>query len=207
MNYEASYDEETDGYTTITNYYPTVDTVNSIVSKVWDDNNNQDGKRPTSIQVQLNADGTPKRSPVTLDEANDWSYIFDNLPEINNGVEIVYTVKEVDIPSGYTVSCLLDASGFTIVKRYEAKMIEKTVMKVWSDTNDQDGLRTDEITVQLYENGDICGSAVVLNEANNWSYTWSSLDKYDAGTENEYTVKRLTCQLAIQPATARIPLS
>ena len=113
MNYEASYDEETDGYTTITNYYPTVDTVNSIVSKVWDDNNNQDGKRPTSIQVQLNADGTPKRSPVTLHEANDWSYTWSGLDKYDAGTENEYTVKEINVPTGYTASYSKDTFVIT----------------------------------------------------------------------------------------------
>ena len=49
--YTALYDTETSGKTTITNSY-TPGKTSISVEKIWNDNNNQDGKRPESIQVQ-----------------------------------------------------------------------------------------------------------------------------------------------------------
>ena len=43
--------------------------INIPVEKVWDDNNNQDGKRPESIQVQLYANGKAQGEPVVLNAA------------------------------------------------------------------------------------------------------------------------------------------
>jgi len=193
ITYTVSEDPVSD-YATVVNVYDITNSytpgeTSRTVTKVWDDNNNQDGNRPASIQVQLYANEAVEGSAVTLDAANGWSYTWSNLPEMKNGTAVVYTVEETGVPTDYTAAYSTD--GFTITNSYTPETVEKTVMKVWSDNNDQDGLRTDEITVQLNKDGDICGSAVILNEANNWSCTWSSLDKYDAGAEIEYEVKEI----------------
>ena len=36
------------------------------MEKIWSDNNNQDGKRPTSIQIQLKAGDSNIGDPITL---------------------------------------------------------------------------------------------------------------------------------------------
>ncbi|MGX7069708.1 Ig-like domain-containing protein, partial [Gemella bergeri] len=63
-------------------------------TKTWDDNNNQDGKRPTKIKVKLLADGKEVDSKEVT-EKDDWKYSFDNLDKYNkDGKEIKYTVDE-----------------------------------------------------------------------------------------------------------------
>ena len=51
--------------TTITNTY-TPGKTSVSVEKIWDDNDNQDGKRPDSIQLQLKANGVNKGEVITL---------------------------------------------------------------------------------------------------------------------------------------------
>ena len=53
--------------------------VEKSVTKVWDDNNNQDGIRPTEIKVQLYANGTPVGNETVLNEGNAWSALTDLL--------------------------------------------------------------------------------------------------------------------------------
>ena len=51
-------------------------------SKTWDDNNNQDGKRPSEIKIHLFADGTELADKVqTVTAANNWSWSFTDLPK------------------------------------------------------------------------------------------------------------------------------
>ena len=72
------------------------------MTKVWDDQNNNDRKRPTSIQVQLMYDGNVYDT-VTLSETNHWTYTWTELPKYSDvaaNTEYVYTVKEVDVPAG-----------------------------------------------------------------------------------------------------------
>ena len=64
------------------------ETTSVSVKKVWDDANNQDGKRPDSITVTL-SNGTE----FTLNEANDWTATVEDLPMYDGGKEISYTWK------------------------------------------------------------------------------------------------------------------
>ena len=89
------------------------------VSKVWDDRNDQDGVRPSSVSVQLYADGKASGDPVTLDAANSWKYTWSGLDKNASGKAITYTVKETSVPHGYTSTISGDmASGFTITNSH-----------------------------------------------------------------------------------------
>ena len=78
--YTASYNTETEGKTIITNTHE-VEKTSYSVEKIWNDNNNQDGKRPESIQVQLKANGNNKGEAITLNEENNWKNTWTNLPK------------------------------------------------------------------------------------------------------------------------------
>ena len=73
--------------------------IDLTVKKVWDDANNQDGKRPASLAVTL-SNGTE----VTLNAANNWTATVKNLPKYADGKEIEYTWKEDALPAGYTLT-------------------------------------------------------------------------------------------------------
>lgn len=59
---------------------------------------------------------------------------------------------------------------------YPEDMDELSVIKIWKDNNNKDKMRPDYIEVGLYGNGQL-KETVVLNNINNWSYTWSDLSK------------------------------
>lgn len=59
---------------------------------------------------------------------------------------------------------------------YPEDMDELSVIKIWKDNNNKDKMRPDYIEVGLYGNGQL-KETVVLNNLNNWSYTWSDLSK------------------------------
>ena len=59
---------------------------------------------------------------------------------------------------------------------YPEEMDELSVVKIWKDNNNKDKMRPDYIEVGLYGNGQL-KETVVLNNLNNWSYTWSDLSK------------------------------
>ena len=162
------------------------------MTKVWDDNNNQDGIRPTEIKVQLYANGTPVGNETVLNEDNAWSHTFTDLPQFENGKEIAYSVKEVDVPKDYTDNVEIGTDGnFTLTNSHTPATVEKSVTKVWDDNNNQDGIRPTEIKVQLYANGTPVGNETVLNEDNAWSYTFTELPQFENSKEIEYTVKEI----------------
>ncbi len=151
--------------------------------KTWDDSDNQDGKRPDKITVNLLADGREVRE-VTATKDKNWEYSFTNLPKYKDGKEIKYTVTE-DSVKGYST----DITGYDIRNSYTPKKTSVTVSKNWNDSGDKDGLRPKSIKVQLYANGKKMGDEVQLNEGNKWRYTWKDLAEKEKGKDIEYTVK------------------
>lgn len=56
--------------------------------------------------------------------------------------------------------------------------VDRRVLKIWDDGNNENGKRPESITVQLLKNGDIFDE-VVLSEENNWRYNWEMLSAKD----------------------------
>ena len=92
------------------------DAVTSIsVEKVWEDNDNATGSRPTSITVRL-MDGDKKVSETTLTATDGWRGKFANLPKYAANGELInystYTV--VDEEENYEDSCKFENGKFVI---------------------------------------------------------------------------------------------
>ena len=94
----AGYTSTVDGYNVTNNHTPA--TVKVSGTKTWKDNNNQDGIRPSSITVNLLANGQQVASKK-VSASDNWQYSFDNLAAYANGQKITYTVTE-DAVAGYT---------------------------------------------------------------------------------------------------------
>ena len=149
-------------------------------TKTWNDNNNQDGKRPASITVNLLKNGTKVDSKtVTPDVSGAWTYSFSGLDKYNaDGTEITYTVSE-DPVDGYTST----VTGTNITNSYTPETTVVKVTKAWV------GPKAGPVTVHLLADGTDTGKTITLDEAANWTGTFSNLPKYKDGTAITYTVK------------------
>lgn len=166
------------------------------VEKLWDDQENQAGKRPASVKVQLKADGEVIKT-VEVTAQSDWKYTFTDLRKKNDeGKEIVYTVEELPV-EGYKTSIVGDVqNGFTVTNKFlpppptpRIEDVSIPVEKVWEDDGNRENLRPTSVTVRLYADGKDTGKSVVLTEANGWKGRFDALPKYDAGRRIMYTVK------------------
>ncbi|MFU7517062.1 Cna B-type domain-containing protein [Clostridium sp. HCS.1] len=162
------------------------------VTKVWDDENNQDGKRPDSVTITLLANGEETNNTITLNADNNWEGIFAGLDKYADGKEILYTVKEIEL-EGYTSKVTGDAeNGFVITNTHTPEKLGKvSVTKVWDDENDKDGKRPETVTITLLANGKETNHTITLNADNKWQGTFTGLDKYADGKEILYTVKEV----------------
>ena len=106
--------------------------------KTWNDNDNQDGKRPSKITVNLLANGVKVASKeVKPDATGNWTYHFDNLDVVDDaGNVIAYTVSEEPV-AGYETT----VEGTNITNNRIPDMTEVAVKKVWDDKENKDGLR------------------------------------------------------------------
>lgn len=154
------------------------------VSKVWDDNDNANGKRPDSITVQLIADDVVLQTAV-LSEANHWKYTFYGLDGSKS-----YTVTEIAVPE-FSASYSGNASnGIVITNRHvgttdpgtppgpvvpEPKPADIPVRVEWVDQNDQAGKRPGSVIIYLLADGAVVRS-LTLDPACGWEGVFAGVD-------------------------------
>ena len=152
---EYTVSEETiDGYEAtidglnITNKH-TPETVNVAVKKVWDDNNNADGKRPTSLNVTLS-----NGNSYSLTEVEGWTLSIDGLPKYKDGKEIEYSWTEEAV-DGYKLSQIVeDKSEDTITTTLTNTVQPEVVPDEPTDDNDQTPDKTTGQTSDKPKTGD-----------------------------------------------------
>lgn len=175
------YESKVEGYSIINIHTPEVTTVTG--TKVWQDDDNRDGKRPAGITVKLVKDGEVL-AEQTVTENEDWSWSFDNLPKYNKGRPIKYSVIEDAVP-GYTA--IYEENG-NITNKYTPGKVGFTVIKSWKDGDNADSIRPRSITVNLLADGKPTGKTLVLNTQNSWRGSFTDLPEYENGKKITYTV-------------------
>ena len=155
-------------------------------SKTWNDNNDQDGKRPESITINLLANGVKIQSK-TVTAADGWKWSFENLPVNENGQKVTYTITEDAVP-GYST----EVKGYDVTNSYTPGKTSVGVTKVWNDDGNRDGVRPASVTVKLLANGSDTGKTLTLDANNSWSGSFTGLDEYTNGSRIHYTIEEVT---------------
>ena len=110
-------------------------------------------------------------TPISDLSANDHDGKYQNLLGVTGYFEKVEQ-QEMEIEMKNTYSITKDI----------------TVEKVWEDNNNFFNLRPNDVTIELYANGELFDS-VTLNDVIGWEYTWTGLPVYENNEEIVYTVK------------------
>lgn len=172
---------------TVTNTHIPEITLRNI-SVIWDDNNDQDGIRPDTVNIKLKGNDKLVDSSE-LNEDVKWKHSFTKLPVRENGNEITYTAEENEIP-GYTTTIEKTDTGYVFTNTHIPETVTVTVDKVWEDGKNQDGLRPDTINIKLVSNGIV--KDAYLDADSNWHLEFEGLPKYrDHGILNEYSVQEV----------------
>ncbi|PRT63135.1 hypothetical protein C6A33_05435 [Streptococcus anginosus] len=192
----TEYETKIEDFNIINKYIPKA--IEYKVTKVWKDANNQDGKRPDSVTVQLYksvngseptavAGQTLTLTAAGATDANTWVASFTNLPQFENGQEIAYSIREVNVPEGYKES----VTGQVVTNTHEPETIVISGKKVWEDANNQDGKRTATVKVQILKGKEIVDE-IETSEEKGWAFESKPLPKYENGQEIKYEVKETT---------------
>ena len=192
-----------------------VKTMNIHVTKVWDDEDNNDGYRPDAITVKLYADGEfYGEKTITPDENDVWETTFENLPVYKKGETISYTVEE-DAIDEYTTTYSTEkpivggdydeaAREVTITNRYEIKKMNIKVIKIWADSDNEDKLRPNALSFDLYKTVGGGERELVLQfqlrsstGTSVWKYkdlrtTIGGLNVYENGEKIHYSIEETT---------------
>ena len=182
----VGYKSSIDNFTITNSHDP--EKINISGTKVWNDNNDQDGKRPTKITVQV-LKGEQVVAEVEVSAETDWKFEFKDLPKYEKGKEITYELKEVSVEH-YTTKVTGKDGKYTITNTHTPAKINVKGQKIWDDANNKDGIRPDSIVVKLLANGVETGKTATASAASGWTYEFTDLDRYqDGGKEIVYTIK------------------
>lgn len=192
-------------------------TIRMTIEKVWEDRYDSDGIRPDSVEMGLYANEKLVKTISLPTAKGEWVYTEDDLPATDESEAVVlYTWKEMsgsesqnDAAQGYvalTETDPEDPSRTVITNFHEVKTVEKSVQKLWNDSDDGQKIRPEHIRVQLLadskpvkvkktEEGYVCDAlaeedsadTLVLNEENGWKATVTELPAYDGDREVVYT--------------------
>lgn len=188
------YTPSVDGYT-VTNTFnaPTDQKYDITITKVWDDNKNEAGKRPTSITLTLNkidvAGNTVKVKDITLtgdSKAEKWT-ATENVQKYDEKANVIkYFVTEESTGSMFYVNTDTDTTDLTVTNKFVVPndKAELTVRKVWNDNNNTSN-RT-PVTIRVTGNGKSEDVTLTIDNANAnngniWerTVTATTLPKYD----------------------------
>ena len=105
---------------------------------------------------------------------------------------LTYTVDEETGPEGYVKT--VDNSTLTVTNTHEviSDTVDIQISKSWNDDNNRDGVRPENIVVQVMQNGKEYNTVTVRGTGNLWSYTMTGLPKYDENeAEYVYTISEV----------------
>lgn len=192
------------GITIVNQYAPTPpETMQVRIEKTWNDQNNFDNLRPTSVSIDVKNGGETVRT-VTLSAQNHWADVVELNKSNENGEQLVYTVEELSVPKGYsdsvTGSCS-DGQTVTVTNTHTSasvpvlppvpvKTVNITVHKIWADAGNQD--KRPEFLRVTVKNGDNTVRTLTLSEETGWT-AQVALDKFNKnGSRNMYTASEET---------------
>lgn len=187
--YTASYDE---AKLNITNSYKVPLTEISGTKEWIGDGDIKETVRPSDVEINLLANGEPAEFGYTVEwtdkDTDLWSYAVYNIPTRDeDGNIITYTVREENVPLGYTDAVY----GFDITNTFAMDKTNVEGTKTW--VGDSLENRPEDIDVKLLANGEVAEDAVPVwsgKETAIWSYAFENLDKYTYEKSEDGTIAR-----------------
>ena len=102
---------------------------------------------------------------------------------------------------GNQYACYDFIGSFSLKLKFRQAYTEVKVSKVWNNAGNNNVNIPDEITVNLYKNGDKSGESVKLNKGNNWTAVFNNLPKYD---DNNGIIKYTVEEVPIEGYESKI---
>jgi predicted outer membrane repeat protein len=187
------------------------------VTHRWDDEENQDGLRPSNSKVVATL--LANSEPVTVDADNNEvksaeltgesaTATWKNLPKYDSSNNIIqYSINmeyvndsdEADsdyIPEGYvrTISSLTDGYLFNLKSSHTPEKIDITANKIWNDDLKSYETRSqtaDDVNIVLTADGEAVtpDSVDTTSNARRWVYVWKDLPAYKDGALIDYEIE------------------
>ena len=167
---------------------------------IWNDDNDRDKIRPTSLSATLiGYGGTIQQYEINAD--GGWTTTVNNLPMYDGEGALINYTWTVEAPQGYTLPEIPITTELTL--RHTPETTSSTVIVNWNDDSNRDNIRPDNLTVTLWAKvGNNEAEALPQDQqptiswtkgVDSWTASATGLKKYDNGTAINYkwTVKAM----------------
>lgn len=174
------------GFTITATHVPAVADIKASVN--WVDAENQDAIRPELVEAELYAGDVSTGKKVKLTADNKWTASFGEMNLKKDGKTIDYTLVTTKV-DGY--DCVVEGSpakGLVLKFTHKTETVDVTLTTKWNDKDNQDGNRPSSYSVQLMADDVKVGDLITLNAGNEFSKTWTGLQKNRTGKVGEAIV-------------------
>lgn len=163
-------------------------------TKVWDDENDQDGLRPSGVNVTLRRRGDSIFSEsATLTAAGGWTWTWEELDikDASTGEIYEYYIIEENV-SGYTAEYTGDMNaGLVVTNFHQPATVDFPVVKMWQDNDDAQGLRPTTLAYTLI--GSMPDGTVVSTTSSGpvtdpWSFIFRDMPLFHNGEHLLYSL-------------------
>ena len=131
----------------VVTYYYTYNKKDITVEKIWEDNNNKEGKRPNTVTIQIKK-GRNLVEEAEVSNKENWKHTFKGLQKYDsNGQEINYTIDEGELQGEAQMYYTKEIEGTTIKNKMTkhpgtvtVKYIDKKTKEEISEKVEKEGI-------------------------------------------------------------------
>ncbi|MGN1371851.1 MAG: Cna B-type domain-containing protein [Candidatus Coprovivens sp.] len=168
------------------------------LEKVWNDNNNEKGLRPSTLKYLLIANDNEttateiilNTSNINLEDSNKWIKTIEVPKYDDDGNEINYSIKEISPTLENNYKYVPTINGLSITNTLSKEL---TITKKWIDNNNNYLTRPSNVTVKILQNNKEYKDVVITGDysTNEW-FNKITVPVYDSeGNEYVYTLEEV----------------
>lgn len=167
-------------------------------TKIWDDENNQDGLRPASVNVTLRRkEDSIFSQTATLTASGNWTWTWEDqeLKDSQTGEIHAYYITEDAVPEYDTLYSGDMNSGLIVTNIHQPHIVNFTVMKIWDDDENAAGLRPETLTYVLVgskQDGSVVSTQTGTTAADPGSFVFEDVPLYYKGEQLFYTLSEVS---------------
>ena len=197
----TSYGDSHVGYDFVYEHTPETVSLEGVV--LWDDGHDQDGVRPSVVNLYVRQAGGTVRSfkAEAGAESDEWGWIIEGLPAYMPGKQgelLKYNIEAANITGYDTPLVESDDAGWIIQYHRDPQTISVKGCVNWDDDDDRDRIRPDSVYVMLWRDGRAYMGTREAQAGDGWTYSFDKVPRYEgAGDERceiQYSVTGSTVE-------------
>lgn len=184
---------------------PAPETIDLTIEGVWDDADNQDGKRPQKVYYSLYADSKMlEQGTLSADENGSWTCVYRDLPKYYENIEIDYYYEKKNLPdengalvgyrvvtnrvNGYSTSIHEEDNRIIVENSHAPETVSLKGTITWWDRRNLYQTRPLKTELTVTNDNGVAAKLTVTDETA-WKWEAKGLPKYCEGKPLTYKIE------------------